>query len=648
MNETIKKNTVKKSRKPAPQKEVRFDDFKDELLKQLDLEVISLKNNATKKSKKVQQKPAAKPAPKKSAPKNTAQTKPAPKKQTKTPAKKPVAKPAPKPTEKLRVIPLGGIDEVGKNMTLLEYGNDVIVIDAGLTFPGADMPGVDLVIPDFTYLEAKKDKLRAILFTHGHEDHIGAVPYILKKISVPLYGTDLTLGIIGNKLDEHKLRSSAKMNVIKAGDTVKLGAFSCEFIHTNHSIPGSVAIAVTTPVGTVIFTGDFKIDSTPIASDMIDLGRLGEHGRKGVLALFSDSTNAERPGYSMSEKIVGETFRNLFKNTDKRIIVATFSSNIYRVQQIVDAAVANGRKIAISGRSMISNVGTAAELGLLDIPDGTLIDINQIARYTNDKIVIITTGSQGEPMAALSRMAIGEHKKVEIGKDDMVIISATPIPGNEKSVSKVVNDLLKQGAEVIYERLRDIHVSGHACQEELKMMIALVKPKFFVPIHGEYKQLAKHAGLAKAIGYTDENIITLALGNVLEFTPDSARINGQVQSGVVLIDGLGIGDVGNIVLRDRKRLSEDGLLTVVVAINGRSGEVVSGPDIVSRGFVYVRESEEIMEGAKATVKSVVARYESGYKGDWGAMKNDIRDELSDYIFAKTRRSPMILPIIMDV
>lgn len=571
---------------------------------------------------------------------------PKPAKKTSDAAKKPKKPKAPK--EKLRVIPLGGLDEVGKNMTVLEYGGDMIVVDAGLTFPSADMPGIDLVIPDFTYIEAKKEKLKGILLTHGHEDHIGAIPYILKKISVPLYGTDLTLGIVANKLDEHKLRSSAKMNVVKAGDTVKLGVFSCEFIHTNHSIPGSVAIAITTPVGVVIFTGDFKIDSTPIQGDMIDLARLGEYGKKGVLALFSDSTNAERQGFTMSEKIVGETFRNLFRNTQKRIIVATFSSNIYRVQQIIDAAVELGRKVAISGRSMLSNVKTAIELGIMSIPDGVLIDINQITRYTNDKVVIITTGSQGEPAAALSRMAIGEHKKVEIGKDDMVIVSATPIPGNEKSVSKVVNDLLKLGAEVIYERLRDIHVSGHACQEELKMMIALVKPKFFVPVHGEYKQLSKHAGLAKAVGYDDEHIVMLSLGNVLELSPDSAKVNGQVQSGIVLVDGLGIGDVGNIVLRDRKRLAEDGLIIVVAAIEAASGAVVAGPDIVSRGFVYVRESEEIMEGARRTVRDILARYEADYTGDWQAMKTDIKDELSDYIFKKTRRSPMILPIIMDV
>ncbi len=569
-------------------------------------------------------------------------------KSSKTP-KAPQIPKAPKiPKEKLRVIPLGGLDEVGKNMTVLEYGSDTIVIDAGMTFPGADMPGIDLVIPDFTYLESRRDKLHGILLTHGHEDHIGAIPFILKKFSVPIYGTDLTLGILGNKLEEHRLRSSAKMNVIKAGDVIKLGAFTCEFIHMNHSIPGAVAIAVTTPVGTVIFTGDFKIDSTPIGGEMADLAKLGEYGRRGVLALFSDSTNAERPGFTMSEKVVGETLRGLFANSQKRIIVATFASNIYRVQQIIDAAVENGRKVAIVGRSMLSNVSTAIELGAMHVPDNVLIDINMITRFPNDKIVIITTGSQGEPMAALSRMAIGEHKKVEIGKDDMVIISATPIPGNEKSVSKVVNELFKLGAEVIYERLRDIHVSGHACQEELKIMIALVKPKYFVPVHGEYKQLSKHEGLAKAIGYDDEHIFMLTLGNVLEFSEKDARINGQVQSGIVLVDGSGIGDVGNIVLRDRKRLAEDGLIIVVSAIDAVSGAVVTGPDIVSRGFVYVRESEEIMEGAKETVRRVLAKHEADYRSDWQAMKNDIRGELSDYIFAKTRRNPMILPIIMDV
>ncbi len=616
----------------------------DELKKK---EKTKKKNYYRPKKQKKAEKPVAeqkkKPAPKKQE---------KPQKPTKPPKPQKPAKPAPQkkktPKEKLRVIPLGGLGEVGKNMTVIEYGKDTIIIDVGLTFPGNDMPGVDLVIPDFTYLESRRDSLLGVLLTHGHEDHIGAVPFLLKKYSVPLYGTDLTLGIVGNKLDEHKLRSSAKMNVVKAGDIVKLGAFTCEFIHTNHSIPGSVAIAVTTPVGTLIFTGDFKIDSTPISGGMIDLAKLGEYGKNGVLALFSDSTNAERPGFTMSEKIVGETMRGLFSNTDKRIIVATFSSNIYRVQQIIDAAVENGRKVAISGRSMLSNVSTAIELGIMHVPDNVLIDINMITRFPHDKIVIITTGSQGEPMAALSRMAIGEHRKVEIGTDDMVIISATPIPGNEKSVSKVVNELLKLGAEVIYERLRDIHVSGHACQEELKILIALVKPKYFVPVHGEYKQLTKHALLAKAIGYDDEHIAMLSLGNVLEFSQNDARINGQVQAGAVLVDGSGIGDVGNIVLRDRKRLAEDGLIIVVTAIEAATGALVTGPDIVSRGFVYVRESEEIMEGARETVRRVLAKYEADYRGDWQTMKNDIRGELADYIFAKTRRNPMILPIIMDV
>lgn len=556
--------------------------------------------------------------------------------------------PAVKFTQKLRVIPLGGLDEVGKNMTIIEYGNDIMLVDSGMAFPTGDMLGIDLVIPDMSYLEKNVDKFRGIVLTHGHEDHIGSLPYLLKKMNVPVYGTRLTLGILRNKLEEHRLLAKAKLNERKDGDIVKLGCFEVEFIHVNHSIPDAVGFAIKTPVGTLVFTGDFKFDSTPIQGEMIDLARFGELGRQGVLAMFSDSTNAERAGFTMSEKIVGESFNNLFKGTKKRIVVATFASNIHRVQQIIDAAVLFDRKVAISGRSMENNVKVAIELGVMNVPEGVLVELNTINRYTPEQLVLISTGSQGEPMAALSRMASSDHKKVEIGPDDMVIISATPIPGNEKMVGKVINELLKLGAEVVYEKLRDIHVSGHACQEELKMMIALVKPKFFIPIHGELRQTSKHAMLAKQLGYTNENIILFSNGNVLELTPDSAKLNGSVPSGVVLIDGSGVGDVGNIVLRDRKLLSEDGLFVVVVSMEGATGQVVSGPDIVSRGFVYVRESEAMMEGARKLITAVLDKHSENYHHDWQSMKNDIKDALGAYLYSKTKRRPMVLPIIMEI
>ena len=548
----------------------------------------------------------------------------------------------------VKVIPIGGLGEVGKNMTVIEYGDDMICVDAGMSFPDGDMPGVDYVIPDYTYIEKNFDKFKGIVLTHGHEDHIGGIPFVLKKVNVPIYGTDLTIGFVKNKLEEHKLVKKAKLNVVNAGSTIKIGCFTIEFIHTNHSIPGAVALAVTTPAGVLVFTGDFKIDSTPIHTQMIDLGRFGELGKQGVLALFSDSTNAERPGFTSSERIVGETFNTLFKSTKKRIIIATFASNIHRLQQIMDAASAHGRKVAVSGRSMLSNIKTAIDLGVMEVPGNTLIDLANIRNYADDKLVLITTGSQGEPMSALARMAHDDHKKVDIGPNDMVIISATPIPGNEKTVSKVINELLAHGAEVVYERLRDIHVSGHACQEELKIMIALTKPKFFVPIHGEVRQTVKHALLAKQIGYDDEHIMLLENGSVLEFSRNTAKITGKVQAGITLVDGSGVGDVGNIVLRDRKKLSEDGLIIVVVSIDSVSGLVVSGPDIVSRGFVYVRESEDLMDGAKRVIENLLEKYEDNFNHDWAAIKNDIKDALGTYVYSQTKRSPMIIPIIMDV
>ncbi|MDP4152409.1 MAG: ribonuclease J [Bacillota bacterium] len=549
--------------------------------------------------------------------------------------------------EKLRVIPLGGLDEIGKNTTVLEYGDEMIVIDAGLAFPSGDMLGIDLVIPDYKYLVSNYEKIKAVILTHGHEDHIGGLPYLLKQINVPVYGTRLTLGIVRAKLEEHKLKK-IKLHEVKAGSTITLGKFKIEFIHTNHSIPDSTALSITTPVGIVIFTGDFKIDTTPIDGGMIDLARFGELGKKGVLALFSDSTNAERPGMAMSEKVVGEAFDNLFKTNTKRIIVATFASNVHRVQQVIDAAVKFGRKVAVSGRSMVNIIKVASELGMMNIPDGTMIDLSMISRYTDDKLVLITTGSQGEPMSALARMASSDHRNVEIGPNDMVIISANPIPGNEKTVSKVVNELIKLVAEFISERLREIHVSGHACQEELKMMISLVRPKFFVPIHGEYKHIYKHAQLAKRLGYTNDNIIMMETGKVLEFTESTAKINGSVPSGAVLIDGLGVGDVGNIVLRDRKLLSEDGLIIIVASIDAATGQLLAGPDIVSRGFVYVREAEDMIETARKIARDIFEKYEKNYTRDWQALKSEVKDELSRYLYSKTKRSPMILPVIMDI
>ncbi len=614
-------------------------------------EIKKPKKHYYKPKKKTQSKTASeakKPTDKKKkAPQNVKQTVKKPVKKQSAPKKNKTVKEEKLPFN-VKVIPLGGLGEVGKNMTVVEYGDEMICVDAGMSFPDGDMPGVDYVIPDYTYIEKNFEKFKGIVLTHGHEDHIGGIPFLLKKVNVPIYGTDLTIGFIKNKLEEHKLVKKSKLNVVNAGSTIKIGCFKIEFIHTNHSIPGAVALSITTPAGILLFTGDFKIDSTPIHTQMIDLGRLGELGKQGVLALFSDSTNAERPGFTSSERIVGETFNTLFKGTKKRIIIATFASNIHRLQQIMDAAAAHGRKVAVSGRSMLSNIKTAIELGVMEVPNNTLIDLANIKNYADDKLVLITTGSQGEPMSALARMAHDDHKKVDIGPNDMVIISATPIPGNEKTVSKVINELLAHGAEVVYDRLHDIHVSGHACQEELKIMIALTKSKFFVPIHGEVRQTAKHAGLAKQVGYDNEHIMMLENGSVLEFTKNTAKITGKVQAGITLVDGSGVGDVGNIVLRDRKRLSEDGLIIVVVSIDSAAGLVVSGPDIVSRGFVYVRESEDLMDGAKKVIENLLEKYEENFNHDWAAIKNDIKDALGTYVYAKTKRSPMIIPIIMDV
>ena len=550
--------------------------------------------------------------------------------------------------DNLKIIPLGGIEEIGKNITLFEYGNDIIIVDCGVAFPEDDMLGIDLVIPDFSYLEKNVDRIRGLLVTHGHEDHIGSIPYLLKKLNIPIYATKLTVGLIENKLEEHKLKDSAKLNVVKQGQTIVLGKFRVEFIRSCHSIPDAVALAIHTPVGTVIHMGDFKIDYTPINDEIIDLGRIAELGNKGVLALMSDSTNSERKGYTMSESSVGEVFDKLFLNCRKRIVVATFASNVYRVQQIVNSAVKYNRKIAVCGRSMINMITTAIELGYIDCPNNIFIDIDMIKNYIDDQLVIITTGSQGEAMSALTRMANGEHKKVNITSNDLVIISATPIPGNEKYVSKVIDDLMKIGAEVVYSSLADVHVSGHACQEEQKLMLTLVRPKYFIPVHGEYRQLIAHSETAKKVGIDPENIILIKNGKVLELNEKEAKFTGNVPFGKVMVDGLGVGDVGNIVLRDRQHLSQDGLIIVVITMDSATGEVVAGPDIISRGFVYVRESENLMDDVKLLISAELEICVEKGITDWTTIKSTIRDNLRDYIYQKTKRNPMILPIIMEV
>lgn len=550
---------------------------------------------------------------------------------------------------KLKVISLGGLQEIGKNMTVLEYGNDIIVIDSGLAFPEDDMLGIDLVIPDVTYLQRNIDKIRGVVLTHGHEDHIGSLPYVLRDINVPVFGTLLTLGLLQNKLKEHNLLNSVTLHTVVPGETIKLGQFKVEFIHTNHSIADSVAMAITTPVGVVVHTGDFKVDYTPIDGDVIDLPRLAQLGKEGVLLLLSDSTNANRKGFTMSEKSVGHVFYEIFADTPRnRIMVATFSSNIHRIQQIVNAAHRYGRKVAIIGRSMLNAVKTSIELEYLNMPPNVLIDISEIKNYTDEQLVIITTGSQGETMSALSRIASAEHKQVAVKPGDKIIISASSIPGNEKNVSRVINELMKRGAEVVYEGMADIHVSGHAREEELKLMLTLIKPKFFMPVHGEFVHLTSHKELAMELGMDKDDIFIMNIGEVLELTRNEAKVNGSVPAGPVLVDGLGVGDVGNIVLRDRKHLSEDGLMVVVVTMDKESKTIIAGPDIISRGFVYVRESEDLMGEAKAVVTQALMSCEGNKKAGWSYIKNLTKDTLKEFLWQKTKRSPMILPIIMEV
>lgn len=550
--------------------------------------------------------------------------------------------------EKLKIIPLGGLNEIGKNMTALEYGQDIFVIDCGMAFPDNDMLGVDLVIPDITYLRRHKSKLRGIVITHGHEDHIGALPYVLKDINVPVYCTRLVAGILNSKFEEHHMTKLVKINCVKAGDHIQLGCFDIELIRTNHSIADAVALAVRTPIGTVIHTGDFKIDATPVSGEMIDLTRFGELGREGVLALMSDSTNVERDGYTPSEMEVGKAFEAQFKACEQRIIIATFASNIYRIQQVLDAAVNHGRKVAICGRSMENIANVAMELGYLEAPKNILVDIEEINRYPKSKVVVVCTGSQGETMSALYRMAFSGHKQVEIGPGDKVIISASAIPGNEKSVTKMINELTRKGADVVYDRSAIIHVSGHACREELKMMLALVKPKYFIPVHGEYRMLRRHGELAVQTGVNPRNIIIADIGRPVEITAKTARLANPVPAGKVLVDGFGIGDVGTAVLRDRKHLSEDGLLVVVVTLDSESGAAIAGPDIVSRGFIYVKEAEDLMEELRRISQRALDHCIDDDVRDWTTIKANIKNDLSEFLYRRTKRSPMILPVIMEI
>lgn len=552
-----------------------------------------------------------------------------------------------KNSNKLKIIPLGGMHEIGKNLTLIEYREDIIIVDCGMTFPEDEMLGIDIVIPDFTYLIKNQKRIRGLVVTHGHEDHIGAIPYLMKKINLDIYGTPLTMGLLQNKLKEHRL-SNKRLHVVNAGDRIKLGKMEVEWIRVNHSIPDSCALAIKTPLGYIYHSGDFKVDFTPISGKPIDLSRISEIGNEGVLAMIGESTNVLREGYTMSESKVGETFNRLFGQLqENRIIIATFASNVHRIQQIINAAEKYNRKVVLSGRSMLNVMETAQKLGYVKVKKKTLIDIRDMGKYDDSQLVLITTGSQGEPMSALTRIAYGEHRKIHLTKNDAVILSATPIPGNEMDVSRIINKLLASGANVIYETLSEIHVSGHACQEELKLLLSIVKPKFFIPAHGEVRHLMKHAEIAEKMGVRKENIFIMENGNCLELSRQRAKLIGDVPSGNILVDGLGIGDVGNIVLRDRKHLSEDGLIIVVVTIN-KKGQILSGPDLISRGFVYVRESGDLLDDARNVVKDKLKDLDRKTLTDWNALKSEIRDALRGYIFSQTKRNPMILPVIMEV
>ena len=550
--------------------------------------------------------------------------------------------------EKLKIIPLGGLNEIGKNMTAYEYGSDIIVVDAGMGFPDNDMYGIDVVIPDFTYLIKNRDKIRGIFITHGHEDHIGSLPYLLRELNVPVYATRMSAGLIKLKLEEHHLLGKTRLITCEAGETVKAGRFGVEFIHVNHSIADAVGFAIRTPLGVCVHTGDFKIDTTPVSGDMIDLARLGQLGKEGVLALLCDSTNVERPGYTKSERSVGASFDALFRGCEERIIIATFASNVDRIQQIISVAAKYGRKVAITGRSMENAIKVSTELGYMSIPSGVLVDINQIKGLPKNKICVVTTGSQGETMSAMTRMAFNTHRQIEIQAGDRVIFSASAIPGNENAIGSVVNELYRKGAEVVDERQGELHVSGHACADELKIIHALLKPKFFIPVHGEQRHLKVHSKLAQEMGMDPRNIVISDIGKVIEVGRDNVKINGVVPAGRVFVDGYGVGDVGAVVLRDRKHLAEDGMIVVVCSVSAEDGGLLSGPDIITRGFVYVKESEGLMEELKTVALEALEKSQRANRWDWNAIKGDIRDELSGYLFKKTRRNPMILPVIMEV
>ncbi len=560
-----------------------------------------------------------------------------------------LAKAKSKNNSKLKIIPLGGLGEIGKNITVLEYEDDIIVVDCGLGFPDDDMLGVDLVIPDVSYLEKNIEKVRGFVLTHGHEDHIGALPYVLKTVNAPVYGTRLSVGIVANKLTEHTFKTKPQLNAVEAGDVIKLGVFSVEFVRVNHSIADACALSIKTPRGVVFVSGDFKLDLTPVEGKIMDITRIGEIGKAGVTMLLCESTNVERPGYTPSEKKVGKSLDGiLMQHPDKRVIIATFSSNVHRVQQIINASAAHGRKVAVTGRSMVNIVTTAIELGYMTVPDGTLIDINDIKRYRDDQLTIITTGSQGEPMSALYRMAFSEHDKVKLGSGDLVIISANPIPGNEKLIGNIINELFRRNVSVLYDALADVHVSGHACQEELKLMHALTKPKFFMPVHGEYRHLINHKNLAVEMGMSENHIFIPEIGKVLEIDKDGAKWNGSVPAGNILVDGYGVGDVGNIVLRDRRHLSQDGIIIVVATVDMDNGLLMSGPDIVSRGFVYVREAEELMEEVRGIARTAIEECLEDGITDWAELKGCVKDDLSKFLYLKTKRKPMILPVIMNI
>ena len=551
-----------------------------------------------------------------------------------------------KTAKKLKIIPLGGVGEIGKNMTVIEYGSDIIIVDCGMSFPDEEMPGIDVVIPDMTYIEKNAANVRGILITHGHEDHIGAVPYALQKLNVPVYATKLTIALIEQKLTEIKV-DHADLNCVSPGDTIRLGCFSVEFIKTSHSIAGACALAINTPIGTLIHTGDFKVDYTPIDGEPIDIARLAYYGSRGVLALMSDSTNVENEGHTPSERGIGKTFEHCFDKAKGRVIVATFASNIYRIQQIADVAISFGRVVCFQGRSMVKIAEIAKELGYLQLPDESVVEVGQLKKYRDDQICVITTGSQGEPMSGLFRMANSSHK-VNVGKGDMVIISASSITGNEKSVGRVINQLYQHGAKVIYERMADVHVSGHACKEELKLMLTLTKPRFFIPVHGEARHLYQHKELAEELGIPEEDIFVTEIGDVVELTRNKGRIAGSVTAGSVMVDGSGVGDIGNVVLRDRKLLSEDGIFTVVITLNKQTGALLAQPEILSRGFVYEKNSEELLKETRELVKAKAAQFEKNHRSSWSSIKNDIRNSIKNYLYERTKRRPMVMPIIIEI